>query len=89
MDTTQPTGNVATAHSSAGKPYTEEAERALLTLASAGDRNGRRRRLRRRSREVSQIRASDSSWAGEGEGGHLFDEISNLVEPTERSAMDG
>jgi hypothetical protein len=26
---------------------------------------------------------------GEGEVGCLFDEISNLVEPTERSAMDG
>jgi len=26
---------------------------------------------------------------GEGEGGCLFDEILNLVEPAERSAMDG
>jgi DNA-directed RNA polymerase specialized sigma24 family protein len=39
MDTTQPAGNVATAHSSAGKPPTEEAERALLALISAGDRS--------------------------------------------------
>jgi DNA-directed RNA polymerase specialized sigma24 family protein len=38
MDTTQP-GNVATAHSSAGKQPTEEAERALLALISAGDRS--------------------------------------------------
>jgi len=39
MDTTQRAGNVATAHSSAGKPPTEEAERALLALISAGDRS--------------------------------------------------
>jgi DNA-directed RNA polymerase specialized sigma24 family protein len=37
--TTQPVGNVATAHSSAGKQPTEEAERALLALVSAGDRS--------------------------------------------------
>jgi len=39
MDTTQPVGNVATAHASAGKQPTEEAERALLALISAGDRS--------------------------------------------------
>ena len=39
MDTTQPVGNVATAHSSAGKQPTEEAERALLAFISAGDRS--------------------------------------------------
>jgi DNA-directed RNA polymerase specialized sigma24 family protein len=37
--TTQPVGNVATANFSAGKPPTEEAERALLALVSAGDRS--------------------------------------------------
>lgn len=37
--TLQPAGNVATAHSSAGKQSTEEAARALLALASAGDRS--------------------------------------------------
>jgi RNA polymerase sigma factor (sigma-70 family) len=39
MDTTPPVGNVATAHSSAGKQPTEEAERALLAFISAGDRS--------------------------------------------------
>jgi DNA-directed RNA polymerase specialized sigma24 family protein len=39
MDTIQPAGDVATAHFSAGKQPTEEAERALLTLVSAGDRS--------------------------------------------------
>jgi RNA polymerase sigma-70 factor, ECF subfamily len=39
MDTTQPAGNVATALSSAGKHSTEQAERALLALVSAGDRS--------------------------------------------------
>jgi RNA polymerase sigma-70 factor (ECF subfamily) len=38
-DTTQPVGNAATAHSSAGKQPTEEAERALLKFISAGDRS--------------------------------------------------
>jgi RNA polymerase sigma factor (sigma-70 family) len=39
MDTTQPVGDVAAAHSSAGKQPTEEAERALLAFISAGDRS--------------------------------------------------
>jgi DNA-directed RNA polymerase specialized sigma24 family protein len=39
MDTTQPVGNVSTAHSSAGKQPREEAERALLAFISAGDRS--------------------------------------------------
>ena len=39
MDTTQPVGNVATAQPSAGKQPTEEVERALLALISAGDRS--------------------------------------------------
>jgi DNA-directed RNA polymerase specialized sigma24 family protein len=39
MDTTQPDGNVATAHSSAGEQSTEDAERALLAQVSAGDRS--------------------------------------------------
>jgi DNA-directed RNA polymerase specialized sigma24 family protein len=39
MDITQQVGNVATAHSSAGKRPTEEAERALLAFISAGDRS--------------------------------------------------
>jgi RNA polymerase sigma-70 factor (ECF subfamily) len=41
MDTTQAVGNAATAHSSAGKRPTEEAERALLALISTGDRSAR------------------------------------------------
>jgi DNA-directed RNA polymerase specialized sigma24 family protein len=39
MDTTQPDGNVAAAHSSAGEQSTEDAERALLAQVSAGDRS--------------------------------------------------
>jgi hypothetical protein len=36
-----------------------------------------------------QSHASDSPVPGEGEVGCLFDEIDNLVEPTERPAMEG
>jgi DNA-directed RNA polymerase specialized sigma24 family protein len=39
MDTTQPDGNVAAAHPSAGEQSTEDAERALLAQVSAGDRS--------------------------------------------------
>jgi hypothetical protein len=35
-------------------------------------------------REATQRHASESPSSGEGEGGRLFDEIGNLVEPTER-----
>ena len=41
-------------------------------------------------RKASRARAPDSPSPGEGmgEGGCLFDEISNLVEPTERRYRD-
>jgi RNA polymerase sigma-70 factor, ECF subfamily len=39
MDTIQSVGNVSTAYSAAGKPPTEEAERALLAFISSGDRS--------------------------------------------------
>jgi DNA-directed RNA polymerase specialized sigma24 family protein len=38
MDTAQPGGNVATVYSCANKEFTEQAERVLLALVSAGDR---------------------------------------------------
>src|SRR6266849_4084000 len=38
MDTAQPAGNVASAYSSVGKESTQQDERALLGLVSAGDR---------------------------------------------------
>src|SRR5258708_7596062 len=38
MDTAQPAGSIATAYSGAGKESTEQAERVLLALVSAGDR---------------------------------------------------
>jgi hypothetical protein len=38
MDTAQPAGNVASAYSSVGKESTQQEERALLGLVSAGDR---------------------------------------------------
>jgi DNA-directed RNA polymerase specialized sigma24 family protein len=38
MDTAQPAGDAVTAYSSSGKESTEQAERALLGLVSAGDR---------------------------------------------------
>jgi len=40
-------------------------------------------------REANQSHVFDSPSSGEGESGCLFDEISNLVEPIERSATDG
>ena len=42
-----------------------------------------------RPKRCGQSRTSDSPVPGEGEVGCVFDEISILVEPTERSAMDG
>jgi DNA-directed RNA polymerase specialized sigma24 family protein len=38
MDTAPPTGSIATAYYAAGKESTEQAERALVALVSAGDR---------------------------------------------------
>jgi RNA polymerase sigma-70 factor (ECF subfamily) len=38
MDTAQPAGNAVTAYSSSGNESTEQAERVLLELVSAGDR---------------------------------------------------
>src|ERR1700675_4927586 len=38
MDTAQPAGNAGTAYSSSGNESTEQAERVLLELVSAGDR---------------------------------------------------
>jgi hypothetical protein len=39
-------------------------------------------------REASRARAPDSPMSGEGKVGCLFDEIGNLVEPTERPHMN-
>ena len=38
-------------------------------------------------REARRARAPDSPVPGEGEGGWVFDEMGNLVEPTERPTM--
>jgi hypothetical protein len=50
----------------------------------------RRGRICLRSRKASRSRGSDSPLPGEGmgKGGCLFDEIGNLVEPTERRYRD-